>query len=478
LKTPELIVVGGGFSGLCTAVTAARENPNWSILLFERGEHVGQGLAYCTTHADHRLNAPVVFHSVFPFEPAHIIDWCQKNSVSTADPQAQTLYGSFIRRSDYARYLSDTLNDYRAEDNGPGITVCHQEVTRVKPMGDACEVTTAQGASHVSPRVVLAPGNPDTRLPAAMHAVAGHANLVINPWDAARMSAILPDAQVLLVGASLTAADQICTLLAQGHRGPIDVISRHGLRPTHWPVPPEDRPALPDIAAVFEASTPDWIESVMRTDKSVRSLTRALRVRIKELKTAGETWESGFDELRNVVCRIWPQLPTTEKRRFLDRLRPWYDVYRFRIPPQTHQLIQQAERSGQVTFHRAALVNATGHNGQLVAQLDTRPRMGSRDTRRRWSLDADVMINCTGFDLGGPPAAGSLMAQLESDDLLVQDPSGVGYRTDPLARCINSNDVAQPNLHLVGPQTAGAWGDPLGTIFIAMQIRRMLDGIR
>ena len=70
------------------------------------------------------------------------------------------------------------------------------------------------------------------------------------------------------------------------------------------------------------------------------------------------------------------------------------------------------------------------------------------------------------------------MAQLESDDLLVQDPSGVGYRTDPLARCINSNDVAQPNLHLVGPQTAGAWGDPLGTIFIAMQIRRMLDGIR
>lgn len=477
LKPADLIIVGGGFSGLCTAVSIARQRPEWSIVLFERSDRVGQGLAYATTHPDHRLNAPVVFHSVFPFEPTHIVQWCEANAISDVDPQAKTSYGNFIRRSDYARYLSDTLDCYRADSDGRGITVSHRDVSRVQQEGDAYRVTARSGELWVSPRVVLAPGNPGARLPGVMRDVAAHKGLVVDPWDPQRIESIDPGGRVLLVGASLTAADQVCRLLAQGHRGPIDVISRHGLRPTQWPMPPADRPALPDIAEVFEAPTPGWIDAVMRRNPGVRALTRALRTRISDLKTAGETWETGFDELRNVVSRIWPQLPATEKRRFLNRLRPWYDVYRFRIPPQTHQIIIDAERTGQVTFHRAALVGASAQGARLNAQLNTGTRMGSRHPGRQWSLDVDALINCTGFDLGATPAPGSLMAQLVSDGLIVADPSGIGYQTDSSACCINRSGRAQPNLRLVGPQTAGAWGDPLGTIFIALHIRRLLDSL-
>jgi uncharacterized NAD(P)/FAD-binding protein YdhS len=291
------------------------------------------------------------------------------------------------------------------------------------------------------------------------------------------MGAIAKDAHVLLVGASLTAADMICTLLAQGHGGPIDVISRHGLRPTHGPLPPEDRPALPDIEAVFEAPTPPWVEAVMDSTPTVRALTRAMRCRINELKQAGEAWETGFDELRNVVSRVWPDLSAREKRRFLDRLRPWYDVYRFRIPPQTHQLIQAAEQRDQVRFHRASLADTTSDGDRLVAHLDTRPRMGCEQPGRHWFLRVDALVNCTGFDLGARPADGTLLARLLADGLLVPDPSGVGYQTDHSARCVDSAGNARQGLCLVGPQTAGAWGDPLGTIFIALQIRRMLPGL-
>jgi hypothetical protein len=51
------------------------------------------------------------------------------------------------------------------------------------------------------------------------------------------------------------------------------------------------------------------------------------------------------------------------------------------------------------------------------------------------------------------------------------------------ARCrpIGTNGLAHPRLRVVGPPTAGTFGDPLGTLFIAPQIARvvpeMLDGL-
>jgi uncharacterized NAD(P)/FAD-binding protein YdhS len=52
-----------------------------------------------------------------------------------------------------------------------------------------------------------------------------------DPLDTDPPLSVPTDARVLLVGSGLTALDVICTLLRQGHRGAIDVLSRRGLRP-------------------------------------------------------------------------------------------------------------------------------------------------------------------------------------------------------------------------------------------------------
>ncbi|HET7136050.1 MAG TPA: FAD dependent oxidoreductase, partial [Casimicrobiaceae bacterium] len=55
--------------------------------------------------------------------------------------------------------------------------------------------------------------------------------------------------------------------------------------------------------------------------------------------------------------------------------------------------------------------------------------------------------------------------------------AGVGFAVDARCRPIGANGAPSDAVRVIGPPTAGAFGDPLGAIFIAAQIRRMLPGV-
>ena len=70
-------------------------------------------------------------------------------------------------------------------------------------------------------------------------------------------------------------------------------------------------------------------------------------------------------------------------------------------------------------------------------------------------------------------AGGALLAR----GLVRIDPSGVGLAVDSQCRAIPADGVALDRLRIIGPPTAGTFGDPLGGIFIAAQVGRMLPGV-
>lgn len=478
---PRVVIIGGGFTAASLAVQLLRRSAQpLAITIIEPRERLGPGLAYSGADPDHRLNAPTGSHSLDPLDPLHLSRWCTADGLLQRDPEAAMPNGLlFIRRLDYGRYLEDSLRQQAAAVPAASLRHCQDRAVRLESVGGLWRVQTAGAETLFAEVVVLATGNPPPALQwSAQDGLSDHPRLITNPLLRPQLPQIDPDARVLVLGTALTAQDMISTLVRRGHRGPIVAVSRRALVPR--PHAPELMgPVLP--ASLLQSSeTP--LDRIMRplpdflappVAPTALAWTRALRGRIAVLQAQGLSWHAAFDDLREAVWRAWPLLPVSEKRRFLRRLRPWYDVHRFRSVPFNDAIVARARAQGLLSFRRARLVAlraARKGQGLRVSLVAPGQSQVVEET-------FDWLINCTGLDPAAGIASNAVLASLRGQGDLVVDGSGIGIQVDPDCRVLGSDGRGRAGLFAFGPPTAGVFGDPLGALFISAQIHRALPGL-
>jgi uncharacterized NAD(P)/FAD-binding protein YdhS len=450
------------------AVQLARKSASpLAITIVEPRATVGPGVAYSADDADHRLNGSVGTHLVDPDDPDALQRWCITHDVATRDPEARAANGqTYLRRADFGAFLAETVRAHLQMASGTTIRHVRDRARGIDEQTGGFTIQTAAGAPLSARLVVVATGNGAVRLPAPFAALRCHRALIADPTDLSRVRAIAPDARVLVIGSGLTALDIVSTLVRGGHRGALTVVSRHGLRPR-----PQRPPGAETTGARIQARIAGDVPTFVANAITSRALLRALRRRIRQNEAAGGDWYEPFDALRDVVWKVWPRLEVQEKKRFLRWLRPWYDVHRFRAPPQNDAIARDAEARRAVRFVRARLYDAQADAKALhVAWLD-------HDSGARVADTFDAVVNCTGLD----PACGAdenpFLASLLRNGLLRRDATGLGFAVDAQCRPIGAQGLAHARLRLVGPPTAGTFGDPLGTLFIAPQIARVVPGM-
>ena len=471
----RIVIIGGGFSGSTAAVQLVRRSLEAvAITIVEPRLHPGGGLAYSSDEPDHRLNGQPRTHSLDPIDPGMFAQWCDTHKILESDPGARAPNGTlFMRRSTFRRYLEDIVAQHATWPSGSSIS--HKRDLGVDVLSDwpVSTVVTADGTHLQCEMVILACGHTRARLPAPFGAsLAHHARIISDPLASPRLPAVPPDDRVLILGSSLTAYDAASTLLASGHRGPIDVVSRRGLRPRpQRPPPAPGEPALPPMLERTTMQPEPFIRNA-GPEPTVRALLRALRHDICTHTNTGGTWDHSFDHLRDMAGQIWPTLAVSEKRRFFRQLRPWYDVHRFRVPPQNSASVDSAELRGQVRFRAATIASVSCVDADATLCVTLRPR-GAASTA---VYEYDRIINCTGVD-AAPLHEVPLYAALLARGVVRSDASGSGLSVDPQCRAIDRKGVASANLRIIGPPTAGAHGDPLGSAFIAIQVHRVIPEI-
>ncbi|CAM3795404.1 FAD/NAD(P)-binding protein [Polaromonas hydrogenivorans] len=487
-KPSHIAIVGGGFSGVCAAVQLVRSSPApLHITLIEPRDRVGLGLAYSSTDPDHRLNGPTWVHSIDPEDSGHFTRWCEKQDLFSADPQALLPDGSaFVRRADFGRYMEAAFREH-AQWPATQSTITHLRARAVDALekGDSIELVTDAGHALVCDLLIIATGNPQPRLQAPLDAsLAAHPGVIENPLDTQRLLEIPAQADVLIIGSSLTALDVLATLLRQGHTGRVVSISRRGLQPrpqapSAGPLsPPPTVPVAPATATGRQmldrilGPAPDFLTQP-GVEPTLRAWIRALRQRIGEVQAQGASWHLAFDELRDVVWRTWPLLPTAEKRRFLKKARTWYDVHRFRSPPQTQSLVRAAQAQGRVVFRADRIQSVAALEASGSLQVCFAPRQGN--ARRCEAFE--VIINCTGLDVLARVSSNPFLSALMDKGWLTPDACGIGFAVDEHCRALTAKGTKQRAVRVIGPPTAGTFGDPLGAMFIAAQIYRIVPDI-
>lgn len=485
-QPPRIVIVGGGFTGACAAVQAVRlSRQAMSITVLDPDEQPGLGLAYRSADPDHRLNAPTFVHSMLPDDAWHFSRWCAQQGLAAADPQAWRADGSsYIRRSDFGRYIGATLREH-SQGWPSGATISHRRDTALGladgPGG--LQVQAALGPPLPADLVLVASGHPLPQLPPACAAgLAAHPAVIEHPLgQPQRLHAIPAQAQVLLLGSGLTALDVLSTLVRRGHRGPIEVVSRHGLRPRpQGPLPAALQQALrgdlaslpPGLVLARLNGPPPAGLAAPALVPDLRQWLRALRAQMRQTQAAGGSWYSAFDDLRDAVWQLWPTLPAAQQQRFARTLRPWYDVHRYRSPPQNEAIVQAAVATGQIRFRAARLQSAAPATGAAGVAVWLRPR-GERAPVLR---QVDALINCTGQDAALGRVRNPFLASLLGAGRLRHAPSGIGVEVDADCRAVGASGAADPALRVLGPPSVGSSGDAIGAMFIAAQIHRMLPG--
>jgi uncharacterized NAD(P)/FAD-binding protein YdhS len=240
---------------------------------------------------------------------------------------------------------------------------------------------------------------------------------------------------VVILGTGLTAVDAVLSLAQEPRRAPITLLSRRGLVPqTHAaaPVPPADlHPLVADWLAA-----PGGVHS--------KTLFKQLREKVRQATAAGQDWRSVVDGLRPHTAALWRALSLPERRKFLLRLRPYWEVHRHRMA------LGVAERFNALLDQRLVRIMAGSVVSAQAEEDGARLFVRERGEERLLELRAAWVINCT-----GPAAANSAESNPVIGSLLVHG----GVRTDDLAlgletssdgNAIDAHGQAASDLFVVG----------------------------
>lgn len=456
MSIPKVTVVGGGFTGCSIAIHLLKNSSiPLRICIVEPREQLAEGLAFSSAHVDHRLNGAASGHTALPDDPAHLTRWCQRTRLLEQDPEAANGDAIFLRRKDFARYVRETLEELqRSCSVGVSLEHLRDDATELRRDGDRYVVLTRRSGEMDSDMVAVATGNPPRANPPILEPLQGTGHFVADPYDLEGLRRIAQSSSVLVVGTGLTAMDVACALIRQGHRGPITMISRRGLRPREHS---RRLSSAKDTLARINGPIPSYLSE---GSPSVRSWLSGLRHAIRTATEQGGDWQAPFDELRDVVWKLWPTLPTSEQRRFSRHLRTWYDAHRFRVPAPTHAIVSAAEASGQARVLRKRLARVRLDGSKVAVTFGD----GSAG-------NYDAVVNATGFALEEKnPFLGSAVKA----GLLLPAKNGMGLAVDENCRALDASAIPQPNLRIFGPPTVGQFGDPVGTIFIGAHVAQAI----
>ncbi len=450
-SSTRVVVVGGGYTGATVAKLLADRGFGRieEITVFEPRQNLGTGLAYDMADLDVRLNVAAHRMRAVPGSPSAFLDWLQASGTLSVDPDAITSEGVFARRRDFGRFMQTQISPLVESGMIRHVREAAQSVSRFK---EEWHVTGAEGTVVLTDVLILATGHPAAARPPAL------ANLDVRAASQIR-DALAPDAfgnidpesDILVVGSGLTALDALARLSARGHRGRVSLLSRSGLLPR------------PHAGGGFGP----YGEFQDETLTSARRILTRVRATIAEAEAQGIPWQSVFDALRQQSQFLWRRLPQRERDRFLRRLRRWYEVHRYRTPPQVSTVLAEGLASRRVDILVGNLSSVQRDGQDLVARVTTQKGTVERHYAR--------ILLATGPDFRDYCSHQRFLLALHRDGFVQSDPLGLGLVCDPAGRAIAADGTPNTRLFVAGPPARSAFGELTGVPEIAAQAANLVD---
>ncbi|OZI62964.1 FAD/NAD(P)-binding protein [Bordetella genomosp. 11] len=438
----DITIIGGGFCGAMTAVQLLRraKQPMRLRLVEQSWQRLARGIAYSTTEPCHLLNVPAGRMSALPEDPDHFVRWARRHEAQIIEPPWVHSVGAqaYLPRGCYGDYLAELLQDTIREASWHDVEIIADEAIAAERDADGIRIRTKSGIHWHSRACVLALGNtpPESPGPWARDLI-GAPGYHANPWSEGVVSTLLQGDSCVLVGSGLTMLDIVMALHHRNYAGTIHVISRRGLVPlahNGQSMPPAVSPEAITLAAA-----------------DVRTAMREFRQAARSAAERGIDWQSLFDLLRPHTAKVWQQLGTFERRRFLRHVRPYWDHHRHRVAPVVRDIFDGMAASGQVIVHKGRIERCVPpQHAEGEIQLWLRDQ-----ARQSGPIAARDVVNCIGP--GHLDGASRLVKHMSADETIPLDLLGMGLGADSELALTVGADQAKEFFSLGPPVKGSFW---------------------
>jgi uncharacterized NAD(P)/FAD-binding protein YdhS len=456
-RQADILIIGGGLSGAMLAAQLLRLPGRREVLIIEPRRELGRGEAYSAVELGHTLNGNAARMSVDPDNADDLTQWLtafiEAGGWPESDQQHVPVSELFPPRGIFGLYAQQRLTQARAQGAQNGSTAHHicAEAVDVQSVDNAVRVTLSDGQILRGRFAVLATG-----MFAAARTPLTESNGVnaaaLDPWDVAAMRQLDQKSTVLIIGSGLTMVDAVVSLEQAGHRGPIEVFSRHGL--------------LPHV----RRQPPAWVD-FLADDHSVRSprqLMRALREQCRQAMDQGIDWQAPLDTVRAHIGRLWSQASDVQRRQFVRHVRPWWESHHHRSPPLSAELVARLHNEGRLRIQAASFKGlAPSDKGTIAINI-----------RRRGETELTVvqgaaLINSSGIEYDWRRVARPLPQQLLARGLIQPGPLALGIAARPDGAVLDARGEAAGHLFAMGPPLRGMWWESTAVTDVASQAKAL-----
>ncbi|WP_421553368.1 FAD/NAD(P)-binding protein [Pseudomonas yamanorum] len=453
IRNADVLIVGGGLSGTMLAVQLLRLPGKRQILVIEPRQELGRGEAYSAVELGHTLNGNAARMSVDPDNADDLTQWLTAYIADggwpESDQQHVPISELFPPRGIFGLYAQQRLAEAKALSAS---TVEHvrAEVVDLEVDEHSTLLTLSDGQQLRGTFAVLATGMfPAARTPQTESS--GLNAAAVDPWDVQAMTQLDPQATVLIIGSGLTMVDAVVSLEQAGHRGPIEIFSRHGL--------------LPHV----RRQPPAWVD-FLGEDHSLRSPRQLLREVRRQCKLAleqGIDWQAPLDTVRAHIGRLWSQASEGEKRQFVRHIRPWWESHHHRSPPLSAELVARLHGEGRLR------IRAASYKGLVPSEGDVTIRLRPRGEQEVVQVSGAALINSSGIEYDWRRVARPLPRQLLKRGLIQPGPLALGIAADVSGAVLDANGQVSPRLFAMGPPLRGMWWESTAVTDVAIQAKAL-----
>jgi uncharacterized NAD(P)/FAD-binding protein YdhS len=373
------------------------------------------------------LNVPAAGMSAFADRPGDFVDWLCEGGYGFSG-------SDFVPRRLYRLYVFSVLHRALAFKKA-GVRYRFLQDGAVDVFGGRPgSLQLASGRSIEFDSLVLAVGNFEASVGwPERREYLGHPAYYASAWDRDLFGGLAPDARVLLLGTGLSMVDMVLTLAGRGHRGAVFALSRHGLLPGEHEMERCQTIVTPTVQGAGTAL--DLLGMVNR--------------QLKVARREKGSWQAVVDGLRPFIQKLWQQLSTTEKKKFMEHIRHRWNVARHRIPAASAGVIREWLDSGRLRV-LAGQVQAI-HRGNVAQDQGFRVVYRERGSGAGLTVEVDCIVNCMGPETNFEKIDDVLIRNLLRKGMIRPDALKLGLDCTPEGVLVERSGLPSSFLYTLGP---------------------------